>query len=179
MTPLCLANDTRSLAHLCAFVWGRRKNQAPDTQRSLYVPLSNTERRRREEERMRETDRAQEHTCVCVCVLCTYPLVFWTHLSHEHSDVVRVPHPGVAGEILEHHHGFVEACDGPHHSTGAPGRAERRRVMVQGELPGNALLGAPSAQTLCSTSGGYKRDTSSNSGINSILFLSSSLKGLP
>lgn len=44
-----------------------------------------------------------------------YLLILGAHLGHQHGHVVRVPHPGVAGEILQDHHGFVEASDRLHH----------------------------------------------------------------
>lgn len=44
--------------------------------------------------------------------------IFWAHLAHQHCDVVRVPHPRVAGEILQNHHGLVEASDCLHHPEG-------------------------------------------------------------
>lgn len=44
-----------------------------------------------------------------------YLLVLGGHLAHQHGDVVGVPHPGVTGEILQDHHGFVETSDCLHH----------------------------------------------------------------
>ena len=45
----------------------------------------------------------------------THLPVLGAHLVHEHGDVVCVPYPGVAGEILQHQHGFVQPLDGLHH----------------------------------------------------------------
>lgn len=44
-----------------------------------------------------------------------YLFILRAHLGHQHSYVVSVPHPGVTGEILEDHHGFVEASNCLHH----------------------------------------------------------------
>lgn len=44
-----------------------------------------------------------------------YLFVFGAHLSHQHGHVVGVPHPGVAGEVLQNHHGLVKASDRLHH----------------------------------------------------------------
>lgn len=46
-----------------------------------------------------------------------YLLILGAHLGLQHGHVVGVPHPGVAGEELQHHHGFVEASDRLHHPT--------------------------------------------------------------
>lgn len=44
-----------------------------------------------------------------------YLFVFGAHLGHQHGHVVGVPHPGVAGEVLQDHHGLVKASDRLHH----------------------------------------------------------------
>lgn len=44
-----------------------------------------------------------------------YLFILGAHLGHQHSYVVSVPHPGVTGEVLQNHHGFVKASDCLHH----------------------------------------------------------------
>lgn len=44
-----------------------------------------------------------------------YLFILRAHLGHQHGNVVSVPHPGVTGEVLQNHHGFVEASDRLHH----------------------------------------------------------------
>lgn len=48
-------------------------------------------------------------------VYVKYLLVLDAHLVHKHGDVVSAPHPRVAGEVLQYHHGLVQTCDGLHH----------------------------------------------------------------
>ena len=47
--------------------------------------------------------------------MCPYLLILGAQLGHQHGYVVSVPRPGVTGEILQDHHGFVEASDCLHH----------------------------------------------------------------
>lgn len=60
--------------------------------------------------------------------LASYLLILWAHLGQQHGHVVSVPHPGVTGEILQDHHGFVQASDCLHHPViNDVGRRRTRR----------------------------------------------------
>lgn len=64
------------------------------------------------------TKASTHHSLLTISVsICidTHLLVLGAHLVHEHGDVVIVPHPRVAGEVLQHHHGLVQARDCLHH----------------------------------------------------------------
>jgi len=64
----------------------------------------------------------------------SYLLILRAHLADQHGHVVVAPHPGVTGEILQHHHGFVEASDRLHHpvthggGTGKKGKERSNEV---------------------------------------------------
>lgn len=63
--------------------------------------------------------------------LLLYLFILRAHLGHQHGDVVRVPHPGVTGEVLQNHHGFVKASDRLHHP-----KVNKRRRQNHSEKKG-------------------------------------------
>ena len=66
-----------------------------------------------------------------------YLLILWGHSGHEHTQVFSVPDPGVAGEVFQHHHGFVETIDCLHHpgwSVGQDIRYKESEPRQNGEL---------------------------------------------
>lgn len=70
-----------------------------------------------------------------------YLFILRAHLCHQHGYVVSVPHPGVTGEILEDHHGFVEASNCLHHPEINKSKANKKITNNRTKKCGEAWTG--------------------------------------